>query len=189
MVPSLPLSIQCCHLSRQSWVLPSPVVWLLGRSSFCHCVGACLAQNCQLQDGLLRYFWQDIFFNTPACIPMWKADWSLRLTLVVQSHSSVQLLLSEMALTATLMRPEHADLNNKFWEVLHPHPAPFETYVSLVRLSWTWSQCKLVLALLLQVCRRRASSRSAGNTRAGCCSSCHTVRKNRRNHRRVNALK
>lgn len=79
MIPSLPLSIQCCHLSRQSWILCSPVVSLLGRSFSYHYVGfqvveACLAQNHQLQDGPLRYFSQDIFLNISACIPVWKAD-------------------------------------------------------------------------------------------------------------------
>lgn len=100
-------------------------------------------------------------------------------------HSSVWLLSSETALAAGLMRPELTDVNNKFWEVLHPPPAPFETYMSLARLFWTRSQCKLGLALLLQVCRRRDSSRYAGNTQAGHCSSCHTVRKTRSNLRRL----
>lgn len=194
IILSFPLSIQCCHLSRQSWILPSPVVPLPGRNCSYRYVGfqvveVCLAQSCQLQDGRLSYFWQDIFFSVPAYIPTWKADWSLRLTLVVQSHSSVQLLLSEMALTAGLTRPELTDLNNKLWEVLHPPSAPFEAHMSLARLSWMQSQWKLGLAWLLQVCRRRASSRCVGNTRAWCSSSCQTVRKARSNLRRENALK
>lgn len=146
--------ISSLDTSIQSWILPSPDASLLGRSCSYHYVGfqvveVCLAQNCQLQDGLLRYFCQDIFLNIPACIAIWKADWSLRLTLVVQSctaqcdccHQKRHWLQVEwdQSLQTSITNFE------KCYTLLLPHWRPTRAWLDFsghgVNVNWVWLCC------------------------------------------------